>query len=242
MLKSTAYLKRLFKTALLKLHLILLISLVSGVAFYFGLYLVVSPFYTAGVTVYINNSQETNPEIKKNVTQTDLLVSEILIPTYISVLRSNIALEDIIERSGLSGYTTEDINNSMLTYPVSGTAILKIYFNDKSAQNAAVLANTVIDTLSEVVSKQIEGSSIGVIDYATVPSLPSSQNSGKNAVIGMILGFIASLLYFHITDMKNSVVTSEETLKKAVNLPVLGIVPYLLEGKNASYEKSAYEK
>lgn len=227
--KSGAYLKRILKRTMEKIHYIILISLVCGLAFYFGLYLIIPPVYTANVTVYVNNSLESDPDNKKNVTQTDLLVSEKLVPTYMRMLRSNPSLYDISRRCGLHEYTPQAVNRAMYFSTVPGTAILRIYMDTKNPEHSMVLANSVIGTLTDIVSGQIEGSSVGVIDYASVPLLPKNQNSEKNALFGMILGAVFAALYFNIKAAKNAVISSEDDLEKLTNLPVLVSVPCLLD-------------
>ncbi len=223
---------RMFKPLLKNVRPIILIGLVFGVVFFFGMHHLIPPVYTSTATVYINNSLKSSVDSQKVVSQLDLMVSEILIPTYERMLRTNIALEDILERSGLNGYTIDSINGAIKTKSTPGTAILKINVTDKNPQNAALIANAAIGTLKEVVSDHVEGSSVMVIDYASIPDISSSLSREINALIGILIGCILSSIYFILRSLKKVVITSKDDLNKILGIPLLGAIPYINDEKN----------
>ena len=218
---------RMFKPLLKNVRPIILIGLVFGVVSFFGMHHLIPPAYTSTATVYINNSLKSSVDSQKVISQLDLMVSEILIPTYERMLRSNIALEDILKRSGLSGYTTHGINSAIKTISTPGTAILKINVTDKNPENAAKIANATIGTLRDVVSSQVEGSSIMVIDYAAIPDISSSLSREINALIGVVIGCFLSSIYFILRGFKKVVIASKDDLNKILGIPLLGTIPYI---------------
>ena len=155
MLKSTAKLKRIVKLIRNKWLYMLFAGLLMAFLTFAFIFTINPPLYMAEVTVYVNNSSEIRPGVQKNVTSADLLVSEILVPTYIAMLRSNMALSDTLVRSEVIEYTVDDLREAISVVTVPGTALVKLLVEDRKPENATILANSLIDTMNEVVANLI---------------------------------------------------------------------------------------
>ena len=225
MQKGTAQIKRTLKLIRSKwiymaLAGVLFSSFCSGLTYFLN-----PPVYVAEVTVYINNSSELRPGVQKNVTTVDLLVSEILVPTYVAMLRSNTALGDTLSRSAVLEYTIDELRDAISVETVPGTALVKLSVMDKNSENAIVLANSLIDTLNEVVAEHIEGSSVGVIDKANSSSRLMPSGFGETLFLSFLTGFSACFIFMYISERKRAYVSSPDDLKKLFELPLLGVVP-----------------
>ncbi|MBP3337050.1 MAG: hypothetical protein J6L59_01430 [Clostridia bacterium] len=226
--KSTAQLKRIIKIMRSKWIYMVLAGILLAFLSSFITCIINPPLFVAEVTVYVNNSSELKPGTQKNVTTVDLLVSEILVPTYITMLKSNTALQDTLNRSAVMEYTVDDLRNAIYAETVPGTALVKLSVEDKDPENAKILANCLIDTLNEVVAEHIEGSSVGVIDKAQTPARRLPEGIKRTFIISFFAGFLTCFTLLCISERKKALVSSVDDLKKLFDLPVLGTVPCIL--------------
>ena len=78
-----------------------------------------------------------------------------------------------------------------------------------------------------------------MLDYAKVPSSPSSPNLKKNILIGAIAGFAVSFIGFFIYELFDTTITSERDLEREFEIPVIGGVPRLVPSSKPNEDGAA---
>lgn len=189
----------------------------GAIALLYTMYFV-TPLYQASIRLYVNNSTESST----SVTTADMSASQSLVDTYITILESNSLLEDVIEKTG-ENYSIGAINSMMSAGAINGTEVFMVSITNPSPEEAAKIANAIADTAPGIITDIVEGSSVKIIDRATVPYWQISPNTTRNATMGALLGFVLSCLLFVLIFMFDTTIYTEDDIESFSNLPIMGI-------------------
>ncbi len=180
--------------------------------------LLITPKYQASIRMYVNNKTETSTSL----TSSDMTAAKSLVDTYITIIQSNSLLDSVIKKTG-GKYTPKDIRSMMSAGAVNGTEVFTVSITGPSAEDCAKLANAIADAAPDIITNIVDGSSVKVIDRASVPVLPVSPGVTKNTAIGAFLGFLLSSLIAVLVYMFDNTIYTEDDIKDFCTLPVLGI-------------------
>ncbi|HPF19527.1 MAG TPA: Wzz/FepE/Etk N-terminal domain-containing protein, partial [Bacillota bacterium] len=217
--------------------LILLITVLSGVLAFsvsqFGL----TPYYESSVKLFVNNSRIGQAD---TTSISDLNASERLVNTYMEIVKSNTVLQKVSDSSG-TGHSVAQLKQMVSTQSVKNTEIFYVTVTSDDPAGAQKLANQIAKDAPAEIMDFVEATSVKVIDYATLPTEPSTPNVKLNTAIGFLLGLILSVLLVLLLDMLDVTIRSEEDLTKLVDIPVLGVIPTIdmLDSKANGYGKRA---
>jgi len=111
------------------------------------------------------------------------------------------------------------------------TVILDVRVGSTDPERAALVANTVadslIDAVDEVAPEDADGAatvSARSIEPATPAMFQTSPNKQQDAMLGAIIGFLLSSVAVVLASVLDTRVRSEATLKSITELPVLGSI------------------
>lgn len=226
-------LKELFSTLVKKAWVIALCAIIAATLFLGYTIGFVTPLYTTGVSVYINNNTSS---LQGYISSADLSVALRLVNTYAKIITSDNVLEKVI-KEGNFDLTANQIRGMLSAGGVQDTEIVVFQVTHPDPQVAAKVANTVATVAEREIPTIINGSTAKVIDYAKVPTSRSSPSYTKNAIIGFLLGTLLACAVIIIRSMLDVRIKSEEDLAKICPAPVLGLIPDLSgEVKNAGRE------
>ena len=199
----------------------------------------ITPLYKASVTVYVNNVR--SDQYVEYVSNTNLATAQRLVTTYINIIKSNTVLEKVAEESG-TDMTAGQIRSAMSANQMSNTEMFTVTITHRDPKVAAHLANTVAEVAPAVIEEFVEGSSTKIIDYAKVPTAPSSPNKVRNLMLGALLGCVAALAVLTVMFLMDVRINDEEDLSALFELPVLVQIPaFITDGsRNRGYSKENY--
>ncbi|MBP3634631.1 MAG: hypothetical protein J6J43_08685 [Oscillospiraceae bacterium] len=198
--------------------------------------LFVTPLYRASVTIYVNNSINTNVEY---IASTDLSVSQKLVDTYVNIITSDTVLNKVAEEKQLP-YSAGQLRSMLTAEQVDKTEIFKVFVSNPSPQMAAKIADAIADVAPGEIRNFVEGSSTKIIDYAKVPTSPYSPNYVKNAAIGFLAGAFVAIAYLTIRYLLDVHVNDAEDLERMFEYPVLGQIPDIMLVRSKT--RGAYAK
>jgi len=200
----------------------------------------VTPMYRASVTIYVNNAGR---DQKINyITNSNLETAQKLVNTYIYIIKSDTVLEKVADTAGL-GMSASQLRSCLRASQKGETELFDVIITHANPEMAARIANALAEVAPGEIENFVEGSSTKVIDYAKVPTEPSSPILSKNLLIGAAIGFFVAAAYIMILFLSDVRIKDEEELVGMFDLPVLGQIPaFLPEGAKArsSYEKKGY--
>lgn len=204
--------------------IILCILLGSTLGFGISRY-IIDPTYTSRVSMYVNNNTD---RIESQLNINDINASQKLVATYIEILRSDVVLSKVIDQLELS-YTIQALRNMIAASALNNTEILQVKVTSTDPEEAADIANTLANLAPPEIIRVVQAGGVQLIDEA-VPNLnPVAPNTGLNSVIGALLGGVMACLGVLITAMLDTRVKSEEDLRKQYQIPVLGVIPDIIE-------------
>lgn len=221
--------KKLFKTLLKRSWIIVLCAILVGSIMLVYSTNFATPMYTASVTMYVNN----NNGYTGTVTSQNLAVALQLVKTYVNIIQSDTVLEKVKDEAGLA-LSAGAIRNMMTASSVDETEVFRVTITSHNAELSALIANTIADVAPTEIPAIIDGSSAKVIDYANVPTSPSSPNIMTNTVMGVLVGAVLAALAIVLHVLLDVRIKEEKDLEGICDIPVLGRIPDMtLLAKNA---------
>lgn len=213
--------------ALSKLHIILLCGLLFGLLAYGAVYLLITPKYMASTMLYVNNAS--TKENTTTITQSDLYASSQLVNTYSAIITSESFLGQVIVDADID-LEVEELAKQLEIESVNDTEAFRVTVMDEDPKAAARIANAIADIAPTQIPTIVDGSSVKVIDYASIPTDIAKPNYRKFTLIGIMLGLCISMLVILLREIMDTTIKSESDLEEW-NLPTLGVVPDFAEAK-----------
>lgn len=218
---------KLFHILLSKLHIILLCGLLFGLLAYGAVYLLITPKYMASTMLYVNNAS--TKENTTTITQSDLYASSQLVNTYSAIITSESFLGQVIVDADID-LEVEELAKQLEIESVNDTEAFRVTVMNEDPKAAARIANAIADIAPTQIPTIVDGSSVKVIDYASIPTDIAKPNYRKFTLIGIMLGLCISMLVILLREIMDTTIKSESDLEEW-NLPTLGVVPDFAEAK-----------
>ncbi|MBO5136136.1 MAG: hypothetical protein J6C17_02000 [Clostridia bacterium] len=216
------------------IRMIVTVTLVVTIATLIYSATMIVPKYQTDVTMYVNNTKVT---ITDRTTSSDLSTSQMLVPTCINLINTDVMSSAVAEADGL-GYSASQIKNMTSASQVGTTEILKITIKGTEPNDITKIANTYADIVPEVIGGNggiVEACSIRLIDKAKVPQAPYSPNVTRNTIIGFIVGLILSCSFILIREILDNRIKNESDLEEMFPIPILGTIPQIGTGNKGHY-------
>lgn len=215
------------RTLVGKLHVIVFCGLLCGVIVYAAVYLLVTPKYVASTMLYVNNAS--TREGTTTISQSDLYASSQLVDTYAAIITSETFLKQVIADADID-IGVQNLEKQLETEAINGTEVFKVSVTNEDPKTAARIANAIADIAPSQISAIVDGSSVKVVDYASIPTQIAEPSYRRLAVVGIFIGLIISIIVIFLRDIMDTTIKSESDLENW-NLPVLGVVPDFAETK-----------
>lgn len=221
--------------AVLRKSWLVAIAAVLGAALMFAYtFFLVTPMYQAETKFYVNN-KDNNSGNSSNMTSSDLTVSRNLVDSYIGILETRETMNQVID------YVGEQMDHKTLLDMVSAkavgnTEIFKVTVESANPAQAERLANAIAYVLPLRISTIIEGTSVKIVEAATLPTSPSSPSYVKNILLGFAVGLMLAVAVIVIREITDITIRKEEDVAQVCRYPVLTAVPDMnASGKGGGY-------
>lgn len=182
----------------------------------------VTPQYTAKVTMYVNNNSGYSSSA--GINSSDLAVAIRLATTYGNIITSDRVLEKVAETAELK-LSTGALRGMIRPATSDESEMFTVTVTNPDPYLAAKIANTVADVAPGEIQGIIEGSSAKIIDYAKVPTAPSSPNFTKNVMLGAVVGMALGVGVVILQMLLDVRIKSEEDLRAIMDVRILGKIP-----------------
>ncbi len=226
-------LKLMWKKAwIIVISMILLASACFSYAVFF-----VTPQYQATAMMYVNNSSFSVGSTSVSISSAQLTAARSLLDTYVVILKTRTTFEKVIEEAGLD-LTYRQLMGMVSASAVNETDVFRITATSSDPAEAELIVDTIVEILPDRIADIVDGSSVRIVDHAILPTSRSSPSYTKYAIIGMLLGFIASAAVIIIIDLKDTSVRDEDYLNQRYEIPVLAVIPDVFAHKGKPYRKN----
>ena len=175
--------------------------------------------------VYSNNDNRIGAN--SSISSNEIDASQKLVNTYLVVVTSNTFTEKVADKIG-NGITAKEIRTMMSCSQIEDTLAFQVNVRSTDKKLAMEIANAIADTCPDEIVRILKVGGVEVIDYAELPTIPSSPSLKKNILVGFVFGFAFSFAFFFIKDLLDTSVTDEKDIEKEFDIPILGTVPKLL--------------
>ncbi|ROR67369.1 polysaccharide biosynthesis tyrosine autokinase [Agrococcus jenensis] len=152
---------------------------------------------------------------------------------------SSRVLERVIDELDLQSTPRELARSVSITVP-QDTVILEVAATSSEPERAAAIANSVAEQLAVVVldvgAESVEGAasiSASVIDDAVAPTVQTTPNKTRDALLAAAIGFLLGVLTAFVATLADTRVRNEAAVARVTDLPVLGVVTRATRGVGA---------
>lgn len=198
---------------------IMLCTLLGAVlAFCFTYYFIV-PEFQATARIYIISASN-----KTVVDLTDLQVGESLTADYQELLLSRPLLQDVIQELGLS-MDYKDLEKMIDITNTDDTRILKIVVTDSDPQEAADIANELVEQASIYLPKIMETDAPNLVEDAVPPTQKSSPSYTKNTLLGAMIGAMLCCSLLLIRRLMNDTFVTPDDISQYFGVQPLSTIP-----------------
>lgn len=209
-------------TMMLKRWWIIMLACIVGAGTFFAYNkCVVDPVYTASGSLFVNNVREKKSE---NVNIGDMTTSQMLVWTYIELLKSDTFMSRVAEDSAL-GYSGGQIARMITLASQNETEIMRVTATTTNPHHSQIIVNTVLDDAPSEIDRIIKGGSTEVVDYAQLPVSPSGPRIILNTMIGAVFFAALAMGLILLVELLDNRVKDEDDLTQNYQYPVLGTIP-----------------
>lgn len=199
--------------------------------------LLITPQFESTATMYILTKETTLTSLA------DLQIGTQLTSDYKVVVTTRTVLQNTIDELGLTDELTyEDFEKKITVTNPASTRMLQLTVKDPDPVMARDLANALAQNASDFIADIMEITPPKIIETGIVPEKKSSPSNGKNALIGALIGFIITAGFVTVKFILNDSVTTEEDVRKYLELSVLASLPDRKEGTDKRANKAAKQK
>lgn len=224
-------LRELFVVLMRRIWLILLAALLVG-ALVFGYTLFfVTPQYQASTLLYVNNSDISVGSTAVSISNANLTAAQKLVDTYVVILQSRTALNEVVEEAGLD-YSYEELRKMIRADAVNETEVFEVVVTSPSPAEAELIANTIAKVLPGKIADIVAGSDVRIVDYAVVPSHRYSPSYTRNTAIGILLGAVLCAGAVTLAYIFDENIRTEDYLTQTYpDIPLLSVIPDMSAGR-----------
>lgn len=187
----------------------------------------IEPKYTANIKMHVYSNSDNLLGVNGSISPSELEASQRLVNTYLVVVTSRTFTEKVADKLD-NQVSAAQIRSMMSTSPITDTLAFQVSVTSTDRYQAMDVANAIAETCPEEIVRILKVGGVEVIDYATLPTSPSSPNLQKNILIGLIAGFALSFAFFFIKELFDTSITDESDLEREFDIPILGTIPRLL--------------
>ncbi|WP_037583473.1 Wzz/FepE/Etk N-terminal domain-containing protein [Streptococcus iniae] len=208
-------LKRIWQKKVVILFVTLLAGFLALVASMF----LIKPSYTSTTRLYVINRQQSD-----HLTATDLQAGGYLVNDYKEIITSRDVMHDVIAKENVS-MSPEELSQMITVTVPADTRVISISVNNHEPQKAKDLANAVREVASEKIKDVTKVQDVTALEKAQLPTKPSSPNSKRNAVMGLLVGAVLSIFAVILKEVLDDRVKSPEDVEDVLGMTLLGMVP-----------------
>ncbi len=188
----------------------------------------VKPMYEASTKIILVNSDEDKKGDKKEITTSDIALNQKLVSTYSEIITSRKVVQKTIEKLSLN-MKYSDVAKNITVTPVKDSEVINISVKTSNKENAANLANTLVESFADEVKEIYDIQNVKQLDKAIPSQSPYNVNMVKNMIIFAAMGFVIVYGILFLKEYFKSTVSTVDELEQILKLPVIGIVPELEE-------------
>lgn len=187
----------------------------------------VSDTYASKCSMYVMNISTDAAGNTTGISTTGLEASQKMVNEYITILRSNYVIGDVVKMLKKEGYqmSVDGIRSALTMQAVDDTAMLQITATTGDPDLSRLICEALMKSAPDKVTKVMLG--LGSVSPVDAPQDGKKVNIGlmRNTAVGFIGGCAVIYLFFLALFLMDNTIKEEKELKERFNVNVLGVVP-----------------
>lgn len=191
--------------------------------------LLATPNYTATAELFASYdfSTATTEDISA-ITMAGSYISN-QIKSYPDLAKTQAVLDPVIRKLGLQT-TAKGLSEGITVTNPEDTLLVRVEVESDEAAQSQRIADSVAESLSEVVASSLYSTSnslikLEVVQHASLPQQPSTPNIKLNVLLGLVVGLMVGLAAAIVKDMADTRLHSAQDLEKLAHAALLGSIP-----------------
>lgn len=204
---------------------IIIITIIAAIASGLITHFAIKPKYSATTTMYVYSNTD-RISTDSTITSSEITASQDLVNTYIYILESDTVLEAVIKDLNLN-VTPAVLRNRINASQAQKTIAFEVTVTANDPKTAAKIANSIAKIAPQEIVRVVKAGGVEIIDYAKIPTKPSSPNLVKNVLIAAFAVLFLSFFAFFLYEFFDTTITGERDIAGEFDIPILGTVPSL---------------
>lgn len=176
-----------------------------------------TPKYKATATFLLSNSENATDT---TITTTDVTLNSKIINNYTELAKSDAVLDEVMSRLKMVNSKSE-LKNSISVKVRKDTEFVELSVTLADKENAAIIANGIIEALEEKVKSIYNMENLRIVDLAKTPPAPCNINPARYAAIGGAIGMVIAVAIILLLHMLDDSIGDIDGIESKLNLPVL---------------------
>ena len=223
--------------------ILLSVILCAAIAFSYSLFAVV-PMYGLNVTFMVN-PEFGNAQSTTIVTETQSYTyAKDAIKTYMRLLSNNEFFDMLYENLDgkcINNYSIGQLKGMISFSSIDETELFNATIRSTNREDAYTIALEMQKLAPQRIQELRGFEVLKVVDRPQLKNISVvNNNTTKNTFVGGIIGAVLSVLLFIIIKLTDVKITDESDIKKAYNIPVLGVIPDFQTVGNDKNSKPLY--
>ena len=214
---------QIFSVLLRNWFVIVCVSILGAVFGFVYSNFFITPLYRANATMLVD---------LRNSVQDDLSAEKInnaekYVTTFTYVMKTNTVLQPVINKLELNE-SVDSLGNKLQINKMDGTLLIRVAINHENPQDALEIVKAVCETAPDVINQRITSCYIIEIEAPSVTGSPVTPNVTRYTIFGAGAGAAFAVMVLLLISFLNNKIRSVLDLQNTVDLPLLGVIPTLV--------------
>jgi DNA gyrase/topoisomerase IV subunit A len=162
----------------------------------------------------------------KDLQLSDITMYQKLLKTFSEIAKSRMVSEKVIDNLNL-GISIEVLQKKIIVTTVGDTQMMTIKVTDLNPETAASIANNLANIFKSEVAQIMQVENVEIIDPAIVPKSPIRPRPKLNIGIAFVLALMVGVGLSLLLEYLDHTIKTPDDIEKYIDLPVLGVIPYM---------------
>ncbi len=202
---------------------IIVITLICAVGSFFITRYFIPKSYTSSIQLYVDTSTDSENKTNYNILS-EQTYAQNLVNTYIKMLNTNTFYTELSEHIN-NKYTAKQLSEMISFSSDEKTEIFDAKVTSSSPNDSKLIADAVGEIAPEAISRLKSKATLKIVDYAQLPTVPSSPSEKKNVIIALIAGLVISVGISLLRAFLDKKMRYNEDLTMIGDIPILAAIP-----------------
>lgn len=234
-MEETMSLKELFGAIKKRIAIIIIFTIMAGLAVGIYTYYFITPTYQVSTQMLVNR-QPNEGIVNVSEIQTNLQ----LINTYNVIIKTS-AILDIVAKQLDEDVSSAYLNSKISVSSVGDSQIINLIVQNADPKFAEAIANTTAQVFQQEIPKLMYVDNVKILAKAVAQEgmAPINPKPMQNIVIGLAIGLMLGLGLAFLLEYLDNTIKTEQDIEKILGMSVLGIVTVM---DSQSYKKNKKDK